>query len=58
MSKGKPIKMSTTHFVFCAQSSRNWLGKLMHGDGKSMVVKFEFEKPSDFGKCVFDLWAK
>ena len=28
MSKGEPIKLSTFHFVFCAQSfiySRNWL---------------------------------
>ena len=25
----------------------------MHGDGKSMAVKFEFEKPSYFEKCVF-----
>ena len=53
MSNGEPIKMSTTHFFFCAQSSRNWLGKLMHGDGKSMGVKFEFRKPPIFGKHVF-----
>ena len=23
MSKGKPIRLSTTHFVFCAQSSKS-----------------------------------
>ena len=28
MSKGEPIKLSTTHFVFCAQSYRGWLGKV------------------------------
>ena len=58
MSKGKPIRLSTTHFVFCAQSFRNWLGKLMHGDGKSMGVEFEFGKPPIFGKRVFDLLGK
>ena len=26
----------------------------MHGDGKSMAVKFEFEKPSVFGKRVLN----
>ena len=34
MSKGEPIKLSITHFVFCAQSFRNWLRKLMHGMGR------------------------
>ena len=32
MSKGEPIKLSITHFVFCAQSfnsARNWLGYLI-----------------------------
>ena len=49
MSKGEPIKLSTTHFVLYAQSFRNWLGKLMHGDGKTMGVKFKFGKPPIFG---------
>ena len=29
MSMGEPIKLSTTHFVLCAQSFRSWLRKLM-----------------------------
>ena len=61
MSKGKPIKMSTTHFVFLCQSlisARNWLRKLMHGDGKSMGVKFEFGKPPILGKHVFEFLGK
>ena len=58
MSKREPIKLSTTHFVFCAQTFRNWLGKLMHRDGKSMGVKFEFGKPPIFGKHVFDFLGK
>ena len=58
MSEGEPIKLSTTHFVFCSQSFRNWLGKLMHGDGKSMGVKFEFGKPPIFGKHVFGFLGK
>ena len=59
MSKGEPIKLSTTHFVFCAKSfisSRNLLGQLMHGDGKSMIAKFELEKPLDFGKHIITSW--
>ena len=28
MSKGEPIKLSTTHFVFCAKLSRSWLEKV------------------------------
>ena len=58
MSKGEPIKLSTNHFVFCSQSFRNWLGKLMHEDGKSMGGKFEFGKPPIFGKRVFDFLGK
>ena len=60
MSKGEPIKMSTTHFVFLCQSFIsivNWLRKLFPWDGKGMEVKFEFEKPSIFEKCVFTSWA-
>ena len=60
MSKGEPIKLLTTHFVFGAQSfisSRNWLRLLIPWDGKSMEVKFELEKPSVFGKRVSDLWG-
>ena len=28
----------------------------MHGDGESMVAKFELEKPLDFGKHVMTSW--
>ena len=28
MYKEEPIQLSTNHFVFCAQSSRSWLGKV------------------------------
>ena len=30
----------------------------MHGDGKSMGVKFEFGEPPILEKCVFDLLGK
>ena len=52
ISKGKPIKISTTHFVSCAQSfiySRDCLRKLMTWDGKSMAVKFALGKPPILG---------
>ena len=53
MPKKEPITLSTTHFVFCAQSFRNWLRKLMHRDEKSMAIKFKFGKPPIFGKMCF-----
>ena len=61
MSKGKPIKLSTTHFVFLCQSiisAKNWLGKLFPWDGKGMEVKFELGRPPILEKHVFDLWGK
>ena len=58
MSKGKPIKLSSTHSVFFAQSSRSWLRKLFPWDGKCMEVKFKVERLAIFGKHVFDLWGK
>ena len=60
-SKGEHIKLSTTHFVSCAQSfnsTRNWLSYLLHGMGKVWQSKFELEKPSVFGKHDFELWGK
>ena len=57
MSKGEPIKLSTTHFVFCAQSLEV-VGEVISLDGKGMEVKFEFGKSPIFGKCVFNLWGK
>ena len=61
MSKGEPIKLSTTHFVSCAQSfnsARNWLSQLLHGMGKVWQFKFEFGETPIFGKMIFDLWGK
>ena len=58
MSKGGTIKLSTTHFVFCAQSSRSWLRKLFPWDGKGTEVKFELGRPPILEKRVFDLWGK
>ena len=56
--RGKPIKMSTNHFVFCTQSSRSWLRKLFPWDGKGMEVKFEFGKSHIFGKHIFGFLGK
>ena len=58
MTKRKPIKLSTTHFAFCAHSSRSWLRKLFPWDEKGMEVKFKFGKPPIFGKRVFDFLGK
>ena len=59
MSKGKPIKLSTTHFVFLCQSfvsAGNWLRKLFPWDGKGMEVKFELGRPPILEKCVLAYW--
>ena len=48
-----PSKLSTTFLVLFTQSfitARNWLSWLLHGMGKVWQCKFEFEKPSIFGK--------
>ena len=61
MSKGEPIKLSTTFLVLFTQSfitTINWLSWLLHGMGKVWRSKFEFEKLSVFGKRDFDLWGK
>ena len=61
MSKGEPIKLSTTFLVLFTQSfitARSWLSWLLHGIGKVWKYKFEWEKPSVFGKHNFDLWGK
>ena len=54
MSKGEPIKPSTTHFFFCSQSfnsSKIWLSQLMHGNGEEYgSQKFKLKKSSDFGR--------
>ena len=60
MSKGEPIKLSTTFLVLFTQSfitTRSWLSWLLHGMGKVWQSKFEWEKPSIFGKCVLTPWA-
>ena len=60
MSKGEPIKLSTTFLVLFTQSfitARNWLGWLLHGIGKVWQPKFELEKPSVFGKHILTPWA-
>ena len=59
--KGKTHK--AINYPFCLLCPiiyffQKWLSWLMHGDGKSMTVKFEFGKPPIFEKCVFDLWGK
>ena len=61
MSKGEPIKLSNTFVVLFTQSfinARSWLSWLLHGMGKVWQSKFEWEKPSVFGKPDFDLWGK
>ena len=58
MSKGKPIKLLTTLFVFYAQSSKVGEKKLLPWDGKGMEVKFEFGKSPIFGKGVFGFLGK
>ena len=61
MSKGESIKLSTTFLVLFTQSfiiATNWLSWLLHGMGKVWQSKFEWEKPSVFGKHDFDLWGK
>ena len=60
MSKGEPIKLSTTFLVLFTQSfitTRNWLSWLLHGMDKVWQPKFELEKPSVFGKRVLTPWA-
>ena len=61
MSMGEPIKMSTTLFVFCAQSfisSRSWLGLLMPWEWKSMAVKIRIGEAISFGETKFLLVGK
>ena len=61
MSKGEPIKLSTTLLVLLTQSfitARNWLSWLLHGMGKVWQPKFELEKPSVFGEMCFDSLGK
>ena len=55
--RGKPIKLSNTHFVFCAQSSRSWLMKLFPWDGKGTEVKFELGRPPILETCVLTCGA-
>ena len=58
ISKGKPIKLSTTLFVFYAQSSKVGEGSYFLGMGKVWRSKFEFGKSPIFGKVVFSLLGK
>ena len=61
MSKGEPIKLSTTFLVLFTQSfitARSWLSWLLHGMGKVWQSKFKWEKPLVFGKHDFELWGK
>ena len=56
VSIGQPIKLTTTHFVFCAQSfisSRSWLGQLMPWEWKSMAVKNSYWGSHQVLKNVF-----
>ena len=61
MSKGEPIKLSTSHFSFCAQSfnsSRNWLGQLLHESGQGMGVRnLNLGKHPFLGKRFLTYWA-
>ena len=61
MSKGEPIKPSTTHFFFCAQScnsSKIWLSQLMHGNGEEYGKKFKLGRGPIFGKHVLTSLAR
>ena len=61
MSVGEPIKQSTTFLVSFTQSfnsARNWLKQLLHEDGKSMGMNFEFGENPFLGKINFDFWSK
>ena len=61
MSKGEPIKLSTTLFLFCAQSfisSRNWLSYLIHGDGRVQESNLNFGSHPFLGKRVFTSWER
>ena len=53
ISKGKPIKLSTTHFVFCAQSSRSWLGKVNAWGWEEYGSQIRIWEATDFWKTCF-----
>ena len=54
-------KLSTTHFVVCTQSfnsSRNWLGHLMHWEWRGMVVNFVLGQAINMGNHIFSFGAR
>ena len=59
MSKGKPINLSTTHFVFFPNHlfllEIGW-GSYFLGMGKVWRSKFELGRPPILEKCVLDYW--
>ena len=53
ISKGEPIKLSTTHFVFCAESSRSWLGKVNAWGWEEYGSQIRIWEATHFWKTCF-----
>ena len=58
MSKGEPLKLSTTNFVFCAQSSRSWLGKVNAWGREEYGSQIRIWEDTHFWKTCFLLLGK
>ena len=53
MYKEEPIQLSTNHFVFCAQSSRSWLGKFNAWGWEEYGSQIWIWKATHFWKTCF-----